>query len=185
MGFQRWKDYLRRDMEKPKLINAVYLCGPLEGRTEQSKFGWRDYSADFLDGYGIASYIPGEDTTKCDERTICALDYLMIDNSECLLVNLACLGEDKPTNTGTLIEIGYARAKGKMVVCFSDKPWQRENRFLRGSVTALFFKDGEGIESNAGVNQESAQTMYVEDPLQSAIDYIAGYNARVRTKEMI
>ena len=166
-------------MEKPKLINAVYLCGPLEGRTEQSKFGWRDYAADFLDGYGIASYIPGEDTTKCDERTICALDYLMIDNSECLLVNLSCLGEDKPTNTGTLIEIGYARAEGKMIVCFSDKPWQRENRFLRGSITALFFK---GEETSQVPDR---QTLYVEDPLQSAIDYIAGYNARVRTKEMI
>lgn len=165
--------------QKPKLINAVYLCGPLEGRTEQSKFGWRDEAQNYLEGFGIVSYIPGEDTTKFDERTITALDYLMIDNSECLLVNLACLGEDKPTNTGTLIEIGYARAKGKMIVCFSDKDWQRENKFLRGSVTALFFK-GEDKEGCMG-----HQAVWVEDPLGEALRYIAGYNARVRTTKMI
>lgn len=166
---------------KPQLINRVYMCGPLEGRTEESKFGWRDKASDFLEGYGIQSFLPGEDTTKCDERTICALDYLMIDNSECLLVNLSCLGEDKPTNTGTLVEIGYARAKGKMIVCFSDRNWQRENRFLRGSVTALFFQ----VSSTGEVSANYQQLMYVENPLEAALEYIAGYNARVRTTEVI
>lgn len=166
---------------KPQLINAVYMCGPLEGRTEESKFGWRDKAASFLEGFGIQSFLPGEDTTKCDERTICALDYLMIDNSECLLVNLSCLGEDKPTNTGTLVEIGYAKAKGKMVVCFSDRKWQRENRFLKGSVTALFFKEEEFNKSSPN----DVQVMTVPNPLEAALEYIAGYNARVRTTEVI
>ena len=170
-------------MSQPKLINAVYMCGPLEGRTEQSKFGWRDEAAQYLEGHGIASYIPGEDTTKYDERTICALDYLMIDNSECLLVNLGCLGEPTPTNTGTLIEIGYARAKGKMIVCFSDRMWQRENRFLRGSVTALFFKKQPDRPTDPA--DPSKQTMVVDDPLGDAIRYIAGYNSRVRTTQVI
>lgn len=151
-------------MNKPKLINAIYTCGPLEGRNDLEAFGWRDKATKYLKRYGIVSYNPGEDTTLNDENTITRLDGMMIDASDALLVNLTCLGEDKPTNTGTLIEIGKAWEQGKLIVGFSYSEWKRENRFLRGIVKPLFFK---------------SKSL---DPLEGALAYIAGYNNRKRSK---
>jgi len=153
---------------QPKLINKTYLCGPLEGRNVKEKFAWRDQATEFLSKYGIETYIPGCDTTLCDADTIIKLDYMMIDNSEALLVNLTCLGESKPTNTGTLIEIGYAFAKGKLIVGWSNEEWQRENRFLRGNVKPLFF-----------------QSFVEPNPYLGALKYIAGFNERRRTEDVI
>ena len=147
----------------PKLISKVYLAGPLEGRSMDEKFIWRDYATKYLSKFDIETYNPGEDTTLCDADTIVKLDYMMIDNSEALLVNLTCLGEDQPTNSGTLIEIGYAKARGKLIVGWSDVDWQRENRFLRGNVKPIFFKSFSLPSSYMG-----------------ALEYIASFNDRKR-----
>ena len=165
---------------KPSLLYGAYLCGPLEGRTAGDKFGWRDYSTGFLKKAKITCYIPGDDTTKYDERTITAMDYMMIDRSEVVLANLTCLGEALPTNTGTLVEIGYAYAKGKMIVCFSNSPWSRENRFLKGSVTAIFMPKIAKKKADYG-----QQIVHVENPLQASLEYIAGFNQRLRTTRVI
>jgi nucleoside 2-deoxyribosyltransferase len=157
---------MEEKMDKPKLINAIYTCGPLEGRSDKEAFSWRDKTTEYLKKYGIETYNPGEDTTLSDENTITRLDGMMIDRSDALLVNLTCLGEDRPTNTGTLIEIGKAWEQGKLIVGFSSGIWKRENRFLRGIVRPLFFP------FIAGVN----------DPLDAALEYIAGYNDRKRSK---
>jgi len=153
---------------KPKLINKVYLAGPLEGRNAKEKYAWRDKATSYLRKYGIESYIPGEDATLRDDATIVKLDYMMIDNSEALLVNLTSLGEDKPTNSGTLIEIGYARANNKLIVAWSDVEWKRGSRFLRGNVTPIFFKS---IEH--------------PNPYQEALEYIASFNDRRRNDNKI
>ena len=150
---------------KPKLINKIYLCGPLEGRTVKERFAWRDDVTAYFSLYGIETYIPGEDTTECDARTITKLDYMMIDNSEALLVDLTCLGEDKPTNTGTLIEIGYARKADKLIVGYTDVNWTRENRFLKGTVDKMFYP-----------------LFGTDSPLKRAIEFIAGFNDRRRNE---
>ncbi len=151
---------------KPKLIRAIYTCGPLEGRNQLEAFGWRDIATKYLKKYGIECYNPGEDTTLNDAHTVCKLDALMIDNSDALLVNLTCLGEDRPTNTGTLIEIGKAWEQGKLIVGFSYAEWKRENRFLRGIVNPIFFS----------INGQS------KDALTLALEYVAGYNNRKRSQ---
>jgi nucleoside 2-deoxyribosyltransferase len=153
---------------KPKLINKVYLAGPLEGRDVKERFAWRDHASEYLIQFGIESYIPGEDTTLRDADTIVKLDYMMIDNSEALLVNLTGLGEDTPTNSGTLIEIGYAYSKGKLIVGWSDVDWQRENRFLRGNVKPIFFK-----------------SFSSPSPYTDVLEYIASFNNRRRNEGKI
>jgi len=150
----------------PKLINKIYTAGPLEGRNNEEAFSWRDKATEYLKQFGIECYNPGEDTTLNDAKTITTLDFMMIDNSEAILVNLTCLGEDRPTNTGTLIEIGYAVKAGKLIVGFSDVDWQRENRFLRDCVHPIFF-------NSFGANQL---------PLLGALEYIAGFNNRKRSE---
>lgn len=150
----------------PKLISKVYLAGPLEGRDLEEKFVWRDHATEYLSKFGIETYNPGEDTTLCDADTIVKLDYMMIDNSEALLVNLTCLGEDQPTNSGTLIEIGYAKAGGKLIIGWSDADWMRENRFLRGNVRPLFFKSFTEL-----------------NPYLKALEYIASFNDRRRNRD--
>jgi|GEM_PF-5606562 len=153
---------------QPKLINKIYLAGPLEGRTAKERFAWRDYATDYLKDYGIETYIPGEDLTLNDAHSITILDYAMIDNSEALLVNLTCLGENTPTNTGTLIEIGYAKKAGKLIIAYTNSEWQRENRFLKGTVDMIFNK-----------------SFFNGDPLQSALDYIASFNKRRRNESEV
>lgn len=150
---------------KPKLICKVYLAGPLEGRSAKERFAWRDNATEYLYQFGIETYIPGEDATLQDADTIVKLDYMMIDNSEALLVNLTCLGEDRPTNSGTLLEIGYAKAKDKLIVGWSDVDWMRENRFLRGNVKPIFFKSFTEL-----------------NPYLKALECIASFNDRKRNR---
>lgn len=155
----------------PKLINRVYTAGPLEGRNNEEAFGWRDKATKYLKRFGIECYNPGWDTTLNDAKTITTLDFMMIDNSEAIIVNLSCLGESLPTNTGTLIEIGYAKKAGKLIVGFSDKNWMRENRFLRDCVQPLFIIG----------NLRPSATAKVWKPLEESLEYIAGYNNRKRS----
>lgn len=157
-------------MDKPKLINKIYTAGPIEGRNFSETHDWRDRTTKYLKKFGIECYNPGWDTTLNDPKTITTLDFMMIDNSEAILVNLDCLGEYKPTNTGTLIEIGYAKAKGKLIVGFSNLLWQRENRFLRDCVQPCFIIGAD----------RPYQTARVTKPLQEALEYIAGFNNRRR-----
>lgn len=67
----------------------------------------------------------------------------------------------KGIGTGTLIELGYARARNKMIVGYTEKPWLSENRFLRGVLTRLF------------------------DNRQKAIDYLIGFNHRKELKRIM
>lgn len=144
---------------QPKLLNFVYLCGPLEGNTVEEMFEWRDLAQKRLwdDGY-IHCYIPGEDTSKNDARTIVDMDFMEISNSEALLVCLDFLSTDN-TASGTLIEIGYAYRAGKLIVGFTRTEWKKEHRFLRGSINQLF----------SG-----------KDSLEEAIQYLSMLNKRKR-----
>jgi nucleoside 2-deoxyribosyltransferase len=171
---------------KPILIDRIYLAGPLEGRTAGEKFGWRDYAAGSLKKAKIISYIPGDDTTKNDERTITAMDLMMIDKSDAVLVNLSCLGEKLPTNTGTIAEIGYAYALGKMIVAFSTTTWMRDNRFLKGMCTAIFMKAPKVAKKDPIIPCDYSQhIVYVDSPLVEAVQYVAGFNQRLRTTRVI
>lgn len=163
----------------PRLIQKVYTCGPLEGRKDCEAFSWRDNATQYLVQYGIECLNPGEDTTLNDCNTVCRLDAMMIDQSDALLVNLSCLGENRPTNTGTLIEIGKAWEQNKLIVAFSDSEWKRENRFLRGIVKPIFFKNR--YPSPAKDKGEFSNEYRVESPLSSALEYLAGYNNRKRS----
>jgi len=164
------------------LIDRIYLAGPLEGRTSCDKFGWRDYSTGFLKKAKIISYVPGDDTTKNDERTILAMDLMMIDKADALLVNLTCLGESLPTNTGTIAEIGYAYAQGKLIIAFSENEWQRDNRFIKGMCTAIFMPR---LKDQKEDGDYSLHIVRVEKPLVEALQYIAGFNQRLRTTRVI
>jgi nucleoside 2-deoxyribosyltransferase len=68
----------------------------------------------------------------------------------------------KGIGTGTLCELGYAKAHlNKLIVGYTEKPWLSENRFLRGVLTRLF------------------------DSRQKAIDYLIGFNHRKELKKIM
>lgn len=144
-------------MKHPKLIHKIYLAGPLENVNVKTSMKWREKTEKELRRKGgILSYIPGYDTTLSDPFTITKLDFMMIDNSEAVLANLTFLGEEV-TATGTLVELGYAKAKDKLIIVYSDKPWLKENRFLNG-IVGQFFRSR-----------------------KQAVDYIIGFNKRRKT----
>src|SRR3972149_2398198 len=103
-------------MVHPPLIHKVYLAGPLECCSRISAISWREDVENQLRKKGkIYSLIPGFDTTDNEPDSINWLDFQMIDISEAVLVNLTYLAEGI-VGTGTLIELGYAKAKQKMIV---------------------------------------------------------------------
>jgi hypothetical protein len=68
----------------------------------------------------------------------------------------------KGIGTGTLCELGYAKAHmNKLIVGYTEKPWLSENRFLRGVLTRLF------------------------ESRQQAIDYLIGFNHRKELKKIM
>jgi nucleoside 2-deoxyribosyltransferase len=149
------------EMVHPPLIDKVYLAGPLECCSREKAIGWRQDVENQLRERGqILSLIPGFDSTDNEPDSITWLDFRMIDISEATLVNLTYLAEGY-VGTGTLIELGYAYAKNKMIVGYTEKPWPNENRFLRGILTRLF------------------------DNRQKAIDYLIGFNYRKEMKQIM
>lgn len=98
----------------------VYLCGPINGRTDSDCKDWRDYAksklADTLDP--MARDYRGRELEPGIAREIVENDKLDIDACGALLVYY-----DKPS-VGTSMEVLYAWQRGipVIVVDASDKP---------------------------------------------------------------
>jgi nucleoside 2-deoxyribosyltransferase len=102
----------------------VYLCGPINGCTDDEATTWRKYFKGFLAGCidPMARDYRGRETDNY--REIVDLDKRDIRNADIILVNY-----DKPS-VGTSMEVFYAWTLGKPIVlwCRSDanlSPWLR------------------------------------------------------------
>ena len=98
----------------------VYLCGPINGRTDDDCTGWREYAKthlpDTLDP--MARDYRGRELESGIAKDIVENDKLDIQASDVLLVFY-----DKPS-VGTSMEVFYAHSLGKMVLVIdkSGKP---------------------------------------------------------------
>jgi nucleoside 2-deoxyribosyltransferase len=115
---------------------VVYLSGPITGLTyREARFGWRKKFMQWLDG-GITVLSPMRHEGHLAEmkslpiepdnlpthlfshpKMIVTKDFLDIDACTIMVVNLL---EAQKVSQGTLIEYGYARAKGKTIITVSD-----------------------------------------------------------------
>ncbi len=104
---------------------VIYLCGPINGCTDEECKDWREFVKSKWDG-------PTLDPMRRDYRgkedesvnEIVTLDKVDIANSDVILVNY-----DKPS-VGTSMEIYLAFAAGKLVVVVAKEgtrisPWMR------------------------------------------------------------
>lgn len=116
-------------------VNKVYLSGPITGLTyDQARFGWRNLFQSALVNGVVLSPMRHEGhlaemRDKAIEpntlpeglfshpKLIVTKDFLDIDECTIMIVNL--LGAVKPSQ-GTLIEIGYAVAKGKTIITIME-----------------------------------------------------------------
>ncbi|WP_376710344.1 nucleoside 2-deoxyribosyltransferase [Pseudochrobactrum lubricantis] len=107
-----------------KSLNTIYLCGPINGCTDEECKDWRELVKTIWDG-------PTLDPMRRDYRgrehesinQIVEFDKIDVINSDVILVNY-----DKPS-VGTSMEILYAWERGKLVVVVSKhgkqglSPW--------------------------------------------------------------
>lgn len=118
------------------MSNKVYLSGPITGLTyTEARYDWRVDLANML-GERIIPLSPmrheghlaemrampiGPDTLPTHlfshPKMIVAKDFLDIDESTIVIVNLL---DAKAVSQGTLIEMGYAKAKGKTIITIAD-----------------------------------------------------------------
>lgn len=111
----------------------VYLAGPISGLTYGQGQEWRAYSRDILAPVGISGYSPlrakgflknhgvlnggYEWNPMASDRGIITRDRNDVMTSDALLVNLAGA---TTVSIGTMIELGWADAYRKPVVCVMD-----------------------------------------------------------------
>lgn len=106
-------------------MTTLYLCGPINGCTDEECKDWREYLKSKWDG-------PTLDPMRRDYRgreaesvnEIVEFDKIDVTNSDAILVNY-----DKPS-VGTSMEILYAWERGKLVVVVAREgtnisPWLR------------------------------------------------------------
>lgn len=129
-------------------MSAVYLSGPISGLTyEEARWGWREEFTSLLSLGAAAVLSPMRHEGHLAEvqgpldvhypqnlfsrpKMIVAKDFLDIDRSDIMVV---CLLDARRVSIGTMVELGYARAKGKTVVTIMadgnlhDHPFVREN----------------------------------------------------------
>lgn len=124
----------------------VYLSGPITGLTyAQARFEWREEFASMLsdnitplspmrhEGHlaemGNVGIEPDNLPTHLfsHPKMIVTKDFLDIDECTIMVVNL--LGASK-VSQGTLIEMGYAYARGKTLVTITDAPNVHNSPFI-------------------------------------------------------
>lgn len=107
-------------------MKTIYLCGPINGCTDEGANGWRtfviDQSPHFKHLNPMRRDYRGKEDYNVNE--IVELDKIDIANSDALLVNY-----DKPS-VGTSMEVLYAFERGKLVVVVTPpeaalSPWLR------------------------------------------------------------
>jgi len=106
-------------------MKTIYLCGPINGCTDEECRDWREYVKTQWPGPTIDPMrrdYRGKEDQSVDE--IVELDKIDVMNSDVLLVNY-----DKPS-VGTSMEILYAFERGKLVVVVAAEgakisPWMR------------------------------------------------------------
>lgn len=106
-------------------MKTLYLCGPINGCTDEECKDWRELAKTAWDGATIdpmrRDYSGKEDQSV---NEIVELDKIDVMNSDALLVNY-----DRPS-VGTSMEILYAFERGKLVVVVAREgerisPWLR------------------------------------------------------------
>lgn len=104
---------------------VIYLCGPINGCTDEECKDWREFVKSRWEGPTLdpmrRDYRGREDESV---REIVELDKIDVANSDVILVNY-----DRPS-VGTSMEILYAWERGKMVVVVAA-PDQRISPWLR------------------------------------------------------
>ncbi|TIL94656.1 MAG: hypothetical protein E5Y73_11135 [Mesorhizobium sp.] len=106
-------------------LKTIYLCGPINGCTDEECTDWREFVKGIWSGPTLdpmrRDYRGKEDNSV---KEIVELDKIDVINSDVILVNY-----DKPS-VGTSMEILYAFERGKLVVVVAKdgtriSPWMR------------------------------------------------------------
>jgi hypothetical protein len=111
-------------------MNRIYLCGPINGCTDEECKDWREYVKSKWDG-GTIDPMRRDYRGKEDESVneIVELDKIDVIDGNILLVN-----KDKPSD-GTAMETLYGWERAKLVVTVAPKgarisPWTRYHSHL-------------------------------------------------------
>jgi hypothetical protein len=105
---------------------TVYLCGPMEGLTQEQAAGWRKTATDFYTLFSITVKDPTRRKKFHDEpysynlaKRIVKLDLDDIASSSLLLVNLKDRGEGKAW--GSLCELALGYQQGKTIITILEE----------------------------------------------------------------
>lgn len=110
---------------KGKAMKILYLCGPINGCTDDECKNWRSYVIENWEGQCIDPMVRDYRGREHDSfREIVELDKIDVSNADIVLVNY-----DKPS-VGTSMEVLYAWERGKRVIVVCRKnspisPWLR------------------------------------------------------------
>lgn len=100
-------------------MKTIYLCGPINGCTDEECTTWRELVKSIWEGPTLDPMRRDYRGKEGDNtRDIVELDKIDVTNSDVILVNY-----EKPS-VGTSMEVLYAWERGKLVVVVSK--WGRE-----------------------------------------------------------
>ena len=107
-------------------MRRVYLCGPINGKTDDECNGWRASAKHLLGGSFVVVDPMARDFRGTEDINVDAIvngDIADIDSVEFLLVRA-----DAPS-WGTAMEVRHAFVTGKKIIAFTDSdrlsPWLR------------------------------------------------------------
>jgi nucleoside 2-deoxyribosyltransferase len=106
-------------------LKTIYLCGPINGCTDEECKDWREYVKGLWSG-------PTLDPMRRDYRGIedqAVKDIVEFDKIDVMNSDVILVSYDKPS-VGTSMEIMYAFERGKLVVVVAKEgtrisPWMR------------------------------------------------------------
>jgi nucleoside 2-deoxyribosyltransferase len=124
-----------------KDIPRTYLCGPIR---DDRDYLWRKEFVEEYEGrmqFRIPSDIITDDLSKLSRFSPASYmtyrtDLDLIDRSDILVANLLPMADGYPA-IGSLFEIGYARAKGKLIFIVADSK-RKEHPFLAFGADGLY-----------------------------------------------
>ncbi len=160
-------------------MKKIYLAGPdvFEPNAKEVGEELKHLAAEFgFSGlFPLDNEIPFSDDLHETARAICAANLELIHSADIVMANLNPFRGFEP-DSGTVFEVGYARALGKDVYCYAADRRdmiKRLRAYQQLPPDATFCRDGQSIEDFGLSHNLMMFNLVVADDARSCLEIIA------------
>ncbi len=161
-------------------MNKIYFAGPDVFEPDAKEIGeqLKQLAAEFgfVGLFPLDNEIPLQNDLRKTARAICSANLELIHAADIVVANLNPFRGFEP-DSGTVFEVGYARALGKDVFCYATdrrNMIKRLRDYQQLPADAVFCREGKVIENFNLSHNLMMVDLIVADDVRGCLEIIAG-----------